>query len=47
MGNGREVRPAGGRVPVTLVQTFVLIPSVEGCRPQAAGWFPRRSGREK
>ncbi|MDR0936997.1 MAG: hypothetical protein LBM98_09980 [Oscillospiraceae bacterium] len=20
--------------------TPVLIPSVEGCRPQAAGWFP-------
>ncbi|MDR0935062.1 MAG: hypothetical protein LBM98_00095 [Oscillospiraceae bacterium] len=22
------------------VQSPVLIPSVEGCRPQAAGWFP-------
>ncbi|MDR0936022.1 MAG: hypothetical protein LBM98_04995, partial [Oscillospiraceae bacterium] len=22
------------------VQPHVLIPSVEGCRPQAAGWFP-------
>ncbi|MDR0935196.1 MAG: hypothetical protein LBM98_00770 [Oscillospiraceae bacterium] len=26
-----------------IVQTLVLIPSVEGCRPQAAGWFPRRA----
>ncbi|MDR0935614.1 MAG: hypothetical protein LBM98_02905 [Oscillospiraceae bacterium] len=30
----------GIRVPATNVQTLVLIPSVEGCRPQAAGWFP-------
>ncbi|MDR0936007.1 MAG: hypothetical protein LBM98_04915 [Oscillospiraceae bacterium] len=37
------VRRDGGRrtQDATLVQTPVLIPSVEGCRPQAAGWFPR------
>jgi hypothetical protein len=28
---------------VTPVLTPVPIPSVEGCRPQAAGWFPRHA----
>ncbi|MDR0935973.1 MAG: hypothetical protein LBM98_04745 [Oscillospiraceae bacterium] len=39
----RGLRSRGGVVSLqdaTLVQTPVLIPSVEGCRPQAAGWFP-------
>ncbi|MDR0936049.1 MAG: hypothetical protein LBM98_05130 [Oscillospiraceae bacterium] len=37
-GDWTGVAPCRGRVLVTRVQT--LIPSVEGCRPQAAGWFP-------
>ncbi|MDR0935714.1 MAG: hypothetical protein LBM98_03415 [Oscillospiraceae bacterium] len=46
-GIGVWTRVAGIRVHATHVQpssnprpTLVLIPSVEGCRPQAAGWFP-------
>ncbi|MDR0936663.1 MAG: hypothetical protein LBM98_08290 [Oscillospiraceae bacterium] len=35
-----QVRSAGIHVPETHVLTLVLIPSVEGCRSQAAGWFP-------
>ncbi|MDR0936079.1 MAG: hypothetical protein LBM98_05280 [Oscillospiraceae bacterium] len=37
---GRTWCAVGNNDFVTPVQTPVLIPSVEGCRPQAAGWFP-------
>jgi hypothetical protein len=36
--HGRGFAPP--RASATCVQTPVPIPSVEGCRPQAAGWFP-------
>ncbi|MDR0936999.1 MAG: hypothetical protein LBM98_09990 [Oscillospiraceae bacterium] len=45
-GASRHPSQEGNCPPVTPVQfaTYVQppIPSVEGCRPQAAGWFPPR-----
>ncbi|MDR0935065.1 MAG: hypothetical protein LBM98_00110 [Oscillospiraceae bacterium] len=39
----RNLRPNPRNYSLSIINCPTPIPSVEGCRPQAAGWFPAPS----